>query len=232
MIRRPTAKGVGSALALVGMLVWLCLPSPALAGNPDYRSIIESVTPDVPGITIHVLEYDSFFELRDRSGHEVIVYGYEDEPYARILKDGTVQVNQRSPATYLNTSFFATAPVPAKADAKAPPEWKTQSKNGTFVWHDHRMHYMSPTVPPNVKDTSRKTKVFDYEIPLSIDHQKGAIHGTLFWVGSPSASKLPIIIGSIVVLLGAVALVLFGRRRRGGGDGGTATENEPATEAW
>jgi hypothetical protein len=224
---------------VVALLATLLLAGPApvaLAGNPNYRSVIERVTPDVPGVSFHVLEYDSFFELRDRSGHEVIVYGYEGEPYARVLKDGTVQVNQRSPATYLNTSFFATAKVPAIADAKAPPEWKTQSHSGTFVWHDHRMHYQSAAVPVQVKDTSRKTKVFDYEIPLRIDGRKGAIHGTLFWVGSPSASKLPIVIGSVVVLLGGAALVLGARRRRGGGDGGDSgarsSEREPAAEAW
>jgi hypothetical protein len=131
--------------------------------------------------------------------------------------------------------------VPAFASSEATPEWKTQSNNGVFVWHDHRMHYMSPAVPEQVKDTSRKTKVFDYEVPLKIDGRKGAIHGTLFWVGSPSASKLPIILISAVVLIGAAALVLRSRRGRRGGRGGDEGDDDgdpadphaaPATEAW
>jgi hypothetical protein len=223
------------AIALAATVLAASLPASAQAGNPNYRSVIERVTPDVPGVEFDVLEFDSYVELRDRSGHEVTIYGYEGEPYARILRDGTVQVNQRSPAAYLNTSFFPTAPVPAKANPKAPPEWKTQSHDGTFVWHDHRMHYLTAGVPPQVKDASRKTKIFDYEIPLRIDGRKGAIHGTLFWVGSPTASKLPIIVGSVVVLLGAAALLLVTRRRRrddrGDGDGDDR-RREPAAEAW
>lgn len=234
--RLPTSR-LGPAIALAAALLALSAPASAPAGNPDYRSVIDSVTPRVPGVSFDVLEYDSYIELRDRSGHEVVVYGYEHEPYARILRDGTVQVNQRSPATYLDTSFFPTAPVPAKANPKAPPEWKTQSHDGTFVWHDHRMHYLTTGVPPQVKDASRKTKIFDYEIPLRIDGRRGAIHGTLFWVGSPAASKLPIVIASVVILLGAAALVLTTRRRRRGdegGDGGAPDDSreEPAAEAW
>ncbi len=55
--------------------------------------------------------------------------------------------------------------MPPIANAKAPPKWKTFDHSGSFIWHDHRMHYMSPDLPPVVKDQSRKTKVFDYEDP-------------------------------------------------------------------
>ena len=109
-------------------------PAHALAhgGNPNYRSEIDSVRPPLPsGVTIEVLDYDSYFQLMDRHGHEVVIYGYNDEPYARIEKDGTVQVNERSPATYLNDSRFETdVKVPASADPKAAPEWKTVDDSG------------------------------------------------------------------------------------------------------
>jgi hypothetical protein len=185
----------------------------ALAGNPDYRSVIERVTPPVPGVSFRVLEYDSFIELRDR-GHLVVIGGYNGEPYARVLPDGRVQVNRRAPATYLNVSFFATAKVPAIANPAAPPLWKTESSAGVFVWHDHRMHYMSASTPPQVTDTQRRTKIFDYRIPLRIDGRAGAIDGTLFWVGSPSASRLPLILASAVVVLAALGLILRARSRR------------------
>ena len=112
-------------------------------------------------------------QLLDQHGHEVTIYGYDGEPYARILKDGTVQVNQRSPALYLNENRFAEVTVPPYADPQASPVWKTFDHSGTFLWHDHRMHYMSPATPPQVTDKSRKTKIFDYEIPLRIDGRKG-----------------------------------------------------------
>jgi hypothetical protein len=207
----------------------------AFAGREDYSSVIEGVTPSVPGLGAHVRRSDDFIELRDDSGHEVTIYGYEGEPYARILGNGTVQVNQRSPATYLNTSFSPTGPVPAKASPKASPQWRTQSDDGSFAWFDHRTHYLSSGVPSQVQDPSRKTKIFDYEVPLRIDGRKGAIEGTLFWIGSPAgSSKLPIVFGLVVVLLGCAAAAWMARRRKTGGKGGDAPagDQQPPAEAW
>lgn len=224
-----------AALAAITALL-VCLPaSPALAheGNPDYRSVIDRVAPKVPGVNFQVLNYDSYFQLLDQHGHEVTIYGYEGEPYARVLKDRTVQVNERSPALYLNDTRFPTTQVPPIADPKAPPRWKTVDDSGTFIWHDHRMHYTSTSTPPQVTDEHRKTKIFDYTVPLRIDGTKGAIDGTLYWVGSPRVSKLPFIVAGAIIVLAGGALVLLTRRRRRPGDGdGPAREDEPAEEAW
>jgi hypothetical protein len=224
-----------AALAVISsMLVLLNAPLAwsHAGGNPNYRSVIDRVTPKVPGVSFEVLAYDAYLEVVDQQGHEVVIYGYEEEPYARILKDGTVQVNERSPAYYLNdTRFPEEASVPASANAKAAPKWKTYDDSGTFVWHDHRMHYGSEAVPPEVKDTSKKTKVFDYEVPISIDGKKGAVDGTLYWVGQANTSKLPFIVVGILILLGGGAGVLYIRRRRGDDDG-RRDERPPAKEAW
>ncbi len=130
----------------------------AHGGNPNYRSVIRSVTPSTPNVSFQVLNYDSYMQLLDQHGHKVMIYGYSGEPYARILKDGTVQVNERSPATYLNDNRFAEVQVPPKANPKAPPQWKTVDNSGTFIWHDHRMHWMSPATPAKVTDKGRKTQ--------------------------------------------------------------------------
>jgi hypothetical protein len=232
-----------AALAATTALIFGISASPALAheGNPDYRSVIDRVTPKVPGVSFEVLSYDSYMQLLDQHGHEVVIDGYEGEPYARVLKGGTVQVNEHSPALYLNDTRFPTSQVPPIANPKAPPKWKTVDDSGTFLWHDHRMHYGSTATPPQVTDTSRKAKIFDYTIPLRIDGKKGAIDGTLFWVGSPKASKLPFILAGIVIVLGGGGLVLLARRRRDRdeGDGDDAEDgrrperdDEPAKEAW
>ncbi len=226
---------IGWRIALVAALLTTVPAAPAGAGLGDYRSAIEGVAPSVPGVTAHVRASDDFIVLRDRGGHEVTVYGYEHEPYVRILGNRTVQVNQRSPATYLNTSFSPTGPVPAKANPRAPPRWKTQGHSGSFAWFDHRTHYLSAGVPPQVKDASRETKVFDYRVPLRIDGRRGAIDGALFWLGSPGGpSTSRALLAGLVFLLGCAALVLVTRRRRrGGGDGGApGAEPEPAREAW
>jgi LPXTG-motif cell wall-anchored protein len=214
--------------AITSLLFCPLTASPALAheGNPDFRSEIETVRPSVPGVDFEVLNYDADMELVDRGGHEVVIYGYEGEPFARVLPDGTVQKNKLSPSTYLNVDRYAEVQVPDSADAKAPPVWETVDQSGTLRWHDHRMHYMAKTTPPRVKDGSKRTKVFDYEIPLRIDGQKGAIEGTLFWVGPADTSKTPFLIAAVaIVLLGGGAVLVARRRRRDEGDGGPK-------EAW
>jgi hypothetical protein len=225
-------------------LALACALAPALSlahgGNPDYRSEIDSFRPPLPGdVSIEVLDYDSYLQLLDQHGHEVVLFGYDGEPYARIERDGTVQVNRRSPATYLNDSRFAMVTVPPIADPQAPPRWKTVDDSGTFIWHDHRMHYMSRSLPPVVTDTGKKTKVFDYEVPIAVDGQRTVLHGTLWWVGGAGTSKLPFVIAAIVIVVGGGALVLWVRQRRDRGDGdaddgegGRAMPGEPVGEAW
>ena len=103
-----------------------------------------------------------------------------------------------------------------------------------------RMHYMSPDLPPQVTDKSRKTKIFDYAIPISIDGRRGDVNGTLYWVGPANTSKLPFILIGVAIVLGGGLLVLFLRRRRrdegddagaDSGTGGTA-DDAPQPEAW
>lgn len=220
-----------AALAATTMLLCLLTAAPALGheGNPNFRSEVEAVRPAVPGVSFEVLNYDSDTQLVDRGGHEVVIYGYEGEPFARILRDGTVQKNQRSPATYINVNRYAEAPVPEIADPKAAPLWKTVDDSGTLIWHDHRSHYMARGTPPQVTDESRRTRVFGWEIPLRIDGRKGAVEGTLFWVGPADTSRTPFLIaGAAIVLLGGAAVLIVRRRREGDEDKG----GRPAKEAW
>lgn len=215
------------------LLATLAAPAAAHEGNPSYRSVVRTVTPSQPGLQVQVLGFDNELQLTNRTGRVVTVYGYNKEPYARLLPDGTVQTNARSPAVYLNVDRFGTAPVPASAKPSLPPRWRTLDKTGRFVWHDHRMHWMLQSRPPQVHDASKKTKVFDYAIPLQVGAQRGAIGGTLYWIGSPSGFPVAAIASLAVLVLLAVGLVVLVRRRRAGGDGDSAgAGREPAREAW
>jgi hypothetical protein len=221
-------KQLAALAAVVTIFALPAAPAWGHEGNSDFRSEIDSVRPHVSGVEFEVLNYDADMELVVRGGHEVMVYGYEGEPYARVLRDGTVQKNQRSPSTYLNTDRYAEAPVPESADPQAPPLWETVDGSGTLRWHDHRMHYMAEGTPPQVEDESKRTKVFDYEIPLRIDGKEGAIEGTLYWAGATDTSKAPFLIAGIALVLLGGAAVLVARRR--GGD--RTDEDGPAKEAW
>ena len=144
-------RAVRWALLPVGALVWLGLlagPAAADAARPgDVRSQVTAVTPASAGIHAEVLGGDSFLHLRVDPGTQVVVIGYQDEPYLRVEADGTVQVNDRSPARWLNEQRLADVPVPPTADPTAPPAWRTIGHGGSVSWHDHRTHWMATTKP-------------------------------------------------------------------------------------
>ena len=87
--------------------------------NYQYRSNITSITPNVRGLDIQVLEFADRLLLTNHTGQTVTIFGYQGEPYARVLANGTAEQNVRSPATYLDTSFYGNVKVPASASPSA-----------------------------------------------------------------------------------------------------------------
>jgi LPXTG-motif cell wall-anchored protein len=193
------------------------LPTTALAheGNPNYRSEIEGVEPAAPGVTVEVLNFDDSLRLENRGGETVMVQGYEEEPYVRIKPDGTVEVNTRSPAYFLNRDRYAESSVPESADPEAPPVWEEVDRTGQFSWHDHRIHYMSRSLPPQVEDTSERTMIFDYAVPIQVGGRPAEITGALYWVGEEDGFPLAPFIGLAGFALIAGGAIVFLRRRRG-----------------
>ncbi len=180
----------------------------------QYRSYITTVTPSVPGLSFQVLEFADRILMTNHTGRTVTIYGYEGEPYARVLANGTAEQNARSPATYLNTNFYAQVTVPPIADASAPPKWEVIDRTGQFEWHDHRIHWMSPVPPTRVKDRSKRTLIFDWAVPISVGTSRGAIDGRLYWTPESSKAPLAVIILGVAILVGGLLFVLFVRRRR------------------
>ncbi len=200
-----------------------------------YRSRITSIVPNVKGLSIEVLEFADRLLVRDHTGKTVTIYGYSGEPYARVLPDGTTEQNVRSPAVYLNTSFYGNVTVPASADAALPPKWVMVDRSGAFEWHDHRIHWMSPVTPPQVKDESKRTKIFDWSVPISVGSHRGMVHGQLFWV--PESSKAPVaaIVALVAIVVLALGFVMMVRRRRARREARGIGEDNPeskASEAW
>ena len=194
-------------------------------GNPNMRSAVTAITPETDGVTVTVLNNDDRLELHNTSGKDVVIAGYEDEPYARVAADGTVEVNTNSKAYYLNDDRYGDVEVPAGLGSE--PKWKRLSGTGRFEWHDHRMHWMSRSRPPQVEDEGKRTHIFDWKVPITVAGAQGQIAGTLDWVPLPGGG-LPtgLIWGTAIVLILVCAGVFAIRRRRA-----TAEPSEPA-EAW
>lgn len=221
---RAAALAVFALAAVVSTAV-------AHEGNPNYRSEISGLEPPVPGVSVEVLNFDDRLLLTNESDRTITVEGYDGEAYARVLGDGTVQVNRRSPATYLNEDRFAQVELPAEADSEAPPQWETLDRTGRLEWHDHRSHWMGEGLQPQVEDGAERTKIFDYEIPLRVDGRPAELTGTLTWVGQPSGFPIAPFIGLGGLAVASVVLVAFVRRRRRRG-AAAAASGESAAEAW
>ncbi|HEY1832999.1 MAG TPA: hypothetical protein VGG08_01075 [Solirubrobacteraceae bacterium] len=198
-----------------------------------YRSNVKAVTPAVPGLSVQVLEFADRLLLVNHTHKTVTIYGYEGEPYARVLADGTAEQNANAPATYLNTSFYGDVNPPPNAKPTATPRWEVVDRTGQFEWHDHRIHYMSPTVPPEVKDQSRRTLVFNWRVPIQVGTTRAAIDGSLYWTPENSKAPIVVIVLGVAIALGGLALVVVVRRRRAGQAGGERPgAGPPAREAW
>jgi len=231
-----------SALGALFALMAVALPSAANAheGNPNYRSEITSIEPAAlaDGLQATIQNFDDNVELVNRTGKEVVIKGYDGEPYVRIGADGLVEVNLNSPTYYLNEDRFADVEVPERADAKAEPAWEEVDDSGIYSWHDHRSHYMGLGTPSQVKDESKETKIFDYSIPITVGGKPAAMDGTLTWVGKQSGFPvMPFVALAAVIVLGALGISILRNRRRDDDEddeSGTAPPEEPKeqAEAW
>jgi hypothetical protein len=209
---RRLARRLLQALVLsLVVLVTAALPASAHAvggaAPTNYQTRILSVSPQVPGVTVRVVEAGARIELVNTSGQDVVVPGYGGEPYLKVGPGG-VEENTRSPATYLNQTIDASTKPPGDADVKAAPAWREVNDGNTVAWHDHRTHWMGADPPPDVRQNPHQQHVIipEWKIDLQRAGQPIVVTGDLTWVPGPSA--VPWLIGAAVL---AVLIVLASR---------------------
>ena len=100
-------------LTIAAALGALLLGAPvALAhqGNPNYRSVVTSVTPPVKGVDLSVLNFDDRLLMHNTSGKDVTIYDYQDppKPYAQLLAR---TVREQHGATWGLSETGATGPT-------------------------------------------------------------------------------------------------------------------------
>ena len=189
---------------VVFLLGWLAVPGIAHADPPgptDYRTEIVGVEPAVGSIAVSVEGGDSFVRLAVDPGHEVMVLGYDGEPYLRIGRDGVVEHNLRSYATYYNEDRYGATEIPDFVDNQAVPEWERIGRGGTWAWHDHRAHWMG-TEPPFGLDPGEALPV--QSIPVSVDGVPVSIEVETRLVEQPSVIPVGfgLVLGLSLALLG------------------------------
>jgi hypothetical protein len=152
----------------------------------------------VSALRVRVVENGSRLELVNH-GPDVVVFGYQGEPYLRVGPAG-VFVNTRSPAAYLNCSRTG-CPVPATADATAAPEWQRVSTSQTVRWHDHRIHWMGRQLPPDVARAPGVARTeFRWTVTMAQGATAVAATGALTWV--PGTSPVPWLALALILAAG------------------------------
>jgi hypothetical protein len=153
---------------------------------------------------VRITDLGTKVELTNDGSREVVVLGYDSEPYLRVGPNGVFE-NRRSPATYLNRSTTITSAPPKSADAKATPVWRRVSTGTSVRWHDHRAHFMGGDDPPEVARHPDERRVVDnWEIPMRVGGEDVTARGQLIYV--PPPSPWPWVVGA--VLLAALVVVL------------------------
>ncbi|HYV60116.1 MAG TPA: hypothetical protein VFA62_08610 [Acidimicrobiia bacterium] len=152
----------------------------------NFETTVNGTTPRVAGLTVRVIDLGNELELRNDSGTEVFVLGYQGEPYLRVGPHGVFE-NRRSPATYLNRTRNGQTHVPADADPAAAPEWNRIDTGTVARWHDHRAHWMGTEDPPEVARAPDQRHVIDHwSFQLRRGSQNITVTGDLLWVPGPS----------------------------------------------
>jgi len=176
------------------------------AGPTDYRSEVVAVVPETPAVAVSIVGGDAFVELEVAPGTEVLVVGYQNEPFLHIRPDGVVEENERSPSVYVSRTRMGGADVPDYADAALPPAWKAVATGGRYAWHDHRAHWMSPDAPTTAVPGD---KVQTGVIPLIVAGVAVSVTVDTYWL--PAPSRVPLYagaVGGVMLVVGA----LVGRR--------------------
>lgn len=202
---RLSRLGVAVAVAVGGVaLPGVVHADPA--GPTDYRTTVTAVRPPSDVIAVDVEGGDAFLRLSAAAGHEVVVLGYDGEPYLRIRPDGVVEQNRRSYATYYNEERDGRTDVPAIVDNDAEPEWDRVGHGGAWAWHDHRAHWMGTEPPLGLEPgDSLPPQV----VPVLVDGVPVEIEVRTTLVGGPSL--VPVVFGLVIGLGSALLGILLGR---------------------
>lgn len=215
-------RSVGTLILTLGLVWSSAMPAAAHGGGgtdaTNFLSSIQGVAkpgPDgqpageaqVAGVSWRVIAGDVMLEVTNRTSKELSIPGYEGEPYLRISSDGVYR-NRNSPATYLNEGRYG-GEVPAEASKDSKPRWEKVSDKPTYYWHEHRIHWMSLNLPPQVQnDQTSERVVFDWLVPFSMADEAFVLTGQLKWV--PPLQIWPWLLGALLLIslpfLGAMAL--------------------------
>jgi hypothetical protein len=211
--RLAAAGGVALALVLVGATPADAHTITGVAPT-NYRSEIVGVNPKWVGVSVRLLDLGNRVELVNKGRADVVVLGYQGEPYLRVGPAGVFE-NRHSPSVALNkvTATGATTSTtvpPSNADALAPPEWRKTGEGNSVRWRDRRTRWEGPA-PAAVSAATDQTQVVvpQWLIGLRRGTEDASVSGRITYVPGPSPT--PWIALAVVFLAATTAAGLLSR---------------------
>lgn len=176
----------------------------------DYRTTVRGVVPAVAGVRVRSVDLGGKLQLTNSSPVDVVVRGYQNEPYLRVGPRGVFE-NSWSPAVVLNRTTTPTGAAPPPVDPNAAPRWRQISTTPKVTWHDHRAHWMGSSTPPEVTSdpSHRHVVIAGWQVPLTTGTTNAYATGDVVWI--PPPSPLPWMLGALAI---AAAVTVGGRTRR------------------
>jgi hypothetical protein len=183
----------------------------AVGGGPaasNYRTEVRGIDPPIAGVTVRTVDGGNQLELTNRSSQEIVLLGYQNEPYLRVGPDGVFE-NQRSPSTFSNRSVTAPTSIPPEYDASAAPDWRHISSRPAAIFHDHRAHWSGGPAPAAVRQDPGKRQVVtpNWQVPIKVGDSTSILSGDIVWVPGPSPwpwAALAVALAALVLLVGRI----------------------------
>jgi len=208
------ARRLVLALAVPFFAVPTVLAEPASAHTltgvqpTNYRSELVSILPALPSVTVEILDLGRRIRLTNHNRDDVVVTGYQGEPYLRVGPLGVFE-NVHSPAVYMNKPSppytTTSTTLPPAANPAAPPSWRRISRRSTATWRDRRTRWEGPS-PASVRAAPHTRQVVSpWLITLTRGSEQSAVTGRILWVPPPSA--VPWVILAIALVIATTALV-------------------------
>jgi hypothetical protein len=182
----------GAALVALGLFAAPAAAHGRGSESTNYESrVLEA--PEIDGVTWEIIGGDQYLAVRNTTDAELVVAGYDGEDYLRIGPEGVFH-NLASEAAYVNADRYGeVTSIPPDVGAEQEPRWAKLSDDPSHAWHDHRIHWMSPMLPPAVTDPGKSVVIpmgaggtDNWTVPFTHDGKTYEVTGQLRWVPPPS----------------------------------------------
>lgn len=190
---RATAAAVFAALAVSAADG----PAGAQVTVAGHHDVLDRIVPPMPGVTVQVLTtVGQEMVIANPTSTTLVVPAESGEAFLRIGPAG-VQANISSPTWYRSNDPTGVAPMPAGADASAPPRWALVSTEASWGWFDPRLAGAAPS----------PTGIGGWVVPVRYGQQTVAISGHYEMrrsTGALIAKLVPLTAPAAGLLVGAV----------------------------